>query len=183
MSDTESFPVMPTLETERLVLTPLTAEDAAVMYPELKDAELYEFMDVEPPESELQLTELYRQLEGRVSPDRDERWLNWILRKRETAEPIGFVRATIAAESLGIIAYTVFRRFHRQGFAGEATRVVLAHLLDEGIEQFLARVSPRNEASQRLLTKVGFEVASSGTAPGTDLVFAADRNSLRLEPA
>ncbi|OAI52666.1 hypothetical protein AYO47_01095 [Planctomyces sp. SCGC AG-212-M04] len=180
MGDAESRPVMPTLETERLALTPLTAEDAAVMYPELKDARLYEYMDSEPPESEAQLTEYYRELEQRVSPDRDERWLNWIVRSRATGEPMGFVRATIAAESLGLIAYTVFRRFQNQGFAGEATRVVLSHLLQEGIGQFLARVNPHNEPSKRLLKKIGFEVASNGTAPGTDLVFAADRNSLRI---
>jgi RimJ/RimL family protein N-acetyltransferase len=183
MADAESLPVMPTLETERLVLTPLTVDDAAVMYSELKDARLYEYMDSMPPVSEAQLTEHYRELQQRVSPDRDERWLNWIMRSRATGEPMGFVRATIAAESLGLIAYTVFRRFHRQGFAGEATRAVLSHLLEEGIEQFVARVNPYNEPSKRLLEKVGFEVASDGTAPGTDLFFTADRKSLRLAPA
>ena len=183
MADAESVPVMPTLETERLLLTPLTADDAAVMYRELSDSRLYEYMDAEPPESEAELAEYYRQLEGRISPDRDERWLTWIVRGRATGEPMGFVRATIAVETLGIIAYTIFRRFHRQGFASEATRAALAHLLNEGIEQFLARVNPHNEPSRRLLSKVGFEVASEGTAPGTDLVYAADRNSLRLEPA
>ena len=54
MSDAESIPEMPTLKTERLVLTPLTVADAAVMYPELSDAGLYEYMDPEPPESEAQ---------------------------------------------------------------------------------------------------------------------------------
>jgi RimJ/RimL family protein N-acetyltransferase len=183
MSDAESLPAIPTLKTERLVLTPLTADDAAVMYPELSDAGLYEYVDAEPPESEAQLAEYYRQLEGRISPDRDERWLNWIVRRGETSEPIGFVRATIASESLGIIGYTVFRRFHRRGFAGEATRAVLSHLLEEGIEHFVARVNPQNEPSKRLLKKVGFEVASGGTAPGTDLFYTADRKSLRLAPA
>ena len=183
MSDAESIPEMPTLKTERLVLTPLTVADAAVMYQELSDAELYEYMDAEPPESEALLTEYYRQLEGRISQDRDERWLTWILRRDASGEPMGFVRATIASEALGIIAYTVFRRFHRQGFAGEATRAVLSHLLEEGIEQFVARVNPHNEPSKRLLKKFGFEVASNGTAPGTDLFFTADRHSLRLAPA
>ncbi|QDT54225.1 Acetyltransferase (GNAT) family protein [Caulifigura coniformis] len=183
MAEEDETPVMPTLETERLVLTPLTADDAAAMYPELSDSGLYEHMDADPPESEAQLAEYYRQLERRVSPDRDERWLHWIIRSRATGEPMGFVRATVAAGSLGIIAYTIFRRFHRQGFAGEATRAAISHLLDEEIEHFIARVNPRNEASRRLLTRLGFEVASSGTAPGTDLFFAADRQSLRLEPA
>jgi len=183
MAEADSTPLMPTLETERLVLTPLTADDAAVMYPELSDSGLYEHMDADPPESEAQLAEHYRQLERRVSPDRDERWLHWIVRRRTSGQPVGFVRATVAAGSLGIIAYTIFRRFHRQGFAGEAARAAISHLLDEDVEHFIARVNPHNEASKRLLTRLGFEVASNGTAPGTDLFFAADRKSLRLAPA
>lgn len=179
MADVES---MPTLKTARLVLTPLTADDAAAMYRELSDAELYEFIDADPPDSEEQLAEYYRQLERRMAPDRDERWLHWIMRRSSTGEPMGFIRATIAADSLGIIAYTVFRRFQRRGYAGEATRAVLSYLQAEGVEHFLARVNPRNEASIRLLKKAGFEVASDGTAPGTDLFYAADRNSLRLSP-
>jgi len=171
---------LPTLKTERLVLTPLTVADAAVMYPELSDTELYACMDAEPPESEAHLAEYYRQLEGRISRDRDEQWLAWIVRRRETGEPMGFVRTTVAADSLGIIAYTIFRRFHRQGFASEAARAALSHLVDLGIEKFLARVSPQNEPSRRLLTRLGFELASDGTAPGTDLFFAADRQSLRI---
>jgi RimJ/RimL family protein N-acetyltransferase len=183
MAQPESTPGMPTLETERLVLTPLLAEDAAAMFPELRDLSLYEFVDAQPPESEAELAELYQQLERRVSPDRDERWLHWIVRPHSAGEPMGFVRATIASESLGIIAYTLFRRFHRQGYASEAARAVLSHLVDEGVEHFLARVNPHNVASIRLLRKLGFEVGSHGTAPGTDLFFVADRKSLRLDAA
>ncbi len=172
---------LPVLRTKRLVLTPLLASDAAAMFPELQDPQLYEFLDVQPPQSEAEVADRYRQLERREAPDRDERWWNWILRRGESDAPLGYIQATIAADSLALIAYVVFRRHQGQGYATEAAVAVLQRLVDVGIEQFLARVDPRNLVSQRLLTRLGFAVASSGTSPGTDLIFAADSRSLVLD--
>ncbi len=177
---TTSVATMPTLESERLILSPLVAADAAAMFDGLCDPQLYRFIPDTRPESVQSLEKRYRRLERRISPDGSERWLNWKIQLKSTGQAAGFVQATVAAEFHAEIAYVLFSDFHRQGIAREATALMLEGLAAEGVTMFLARVNPGNERSQRLLDQLGFAVASSGTSPGTDLIYAADFESLRL---
>lgn len=64
------------------------------------------------------------------------------------------------------IGYILHPRCWGQGFAAEACRAVIAHVFDAyDIEAITADVDPRNEASLRLLARLGF--VETGRAAAT----------------
>lgn len=84
---------MPEITTSRLVLTRLRPADAEAMVAVLAGERLYEFIGGEPP-SLAGLRDRYLRLAaGSARPG--EAWLNWIVRERETRQPVGTVQATI----------------------------------------------------------------------------------------
>lgn len=96
---------------------------------------------------------------------------------RETGEPVGICgllwRDGLDAPDLG---YAILARHHRQGYATEAARATLVHARgDLGLTRVLAVTSPDNEASQRVLEKMGMRRAPGLRLPGenrTSVVYA-----------
>jgi RimJ/RimL family protein N-acetyltransferase len=127
----EEVMIEPTLESERLVLEPLVAAHASLMYPDLLDVELYRYISDDPPISEEWLAQRYRRLESRQSPDGRQQWLNWAIRD-EGSSYVGYVQATVTGPS-ALVAYVIFRRAQRHGYAREALRCVLEHLARSGV--------------------------------------------------
>ena len=148
---------LPFIATQRLMLEPLGAGHAERLFAPLSDPALYTFLPGDPPLSVEALHERYQRLEQRRSPDGKELWLNWAARQ-ESGTYVGLVEATVRADASAQIAYFVFRPFQRQGFAAEAVEAVLAHLKNDiGIETACALLDMRNEASWRLLERLGFK--------------------------
>jgi ribosomal-protein-alanine N-acetyltransferase len=54
------------------------------------------------------------------------------------------------------VGHTIFPAHRRQGYAGEAVRALLAWAREQGIDHFIASVSPENEPSLRLVRRLGF---------------------------
>jgi RimJ/RimL family protein N-acetyltransferase len=146
----------PYIATQRLILEPLTAGHAQKLFDSFSDPNLYTFLPGEPPVSVEALRERYQRLERRRSPDGSELWLNWAGRQHNGAY-VGLVEATVHADATAHVAYFVFAPFQRQGFAREALEAVLAHLKnDAGVPEARALLDTRNEASWRLLERLGF---------------------------
>ncbi len=144
------------IATQRLILEPLTAEHAGALFAPLSDSALYTYLPGEPPVSVEALRERYQRLEARRPPNGKELWLNWAGRQHNGAY-VGLVEATVHADATAHVAYFVFRPFQRQGFAAEAVEAVLAHLKsDVGVREARALLDTRNEASWRLLERLGF---------------------------
>jgi [ribosomal protein S5]-alanine N-acetyltransferase len=144
--------------TARLHIEPQHHGHAAELFEALRDERLYRFIPQEPPSSLAQLQALYALREHRLSPDGDELWLNWTLRRRDNAHCIGTVQATVRQDDSVYFAYELGAAFWGRGFATEACRAVLAHLRDAfGARRAEAEVDTRNEASIRLLDRLGFE--------------------------
>src|SRR5687768_12915200 len=142
----------PALETERLTLEPLVADHAGVLFDPLQDDALYAFIPEEPPTSADALAERYRSLETRRSPDGREFWLNWAVRRRGDGDYVGTVQATVLPDGTALIAYTVFTRFQRRGYAVEACRALIAYLEgDLGATTLVAEIDTRNVASIALV--------------------------------
>ena len=147
----------PFIATQRLLLEPLSAGHAERLVAPLSEPALYAFLPADPPVSVEALHERYGRLEARRSPDGKELWLNWAARQ-ESGTYVGLVEATVRADASTQIAYFVFRPFQRQGFAAEAVEAVLTHLKNDiGIEMVRALLDTRNEASWRLLERLGFK--------------------------
>jgi RimJ/RimL family protein N-acetyltransferase len=70
------------LETPRLLLEPLVAEHAVLLYKSLLDSRLYQFIPGEPCASPEALEDRYRTLSFGRSPDGREAWLNWAMHLR-----------------------------------------------------------------------------------------------------
>jgi RimJ/RimL family protein N-acetyltransferase len=99
------------------LLTPLTVDDADAMVGELADPALYTFIGGRPPTLE-QLRQQYRRQAVGRSADGSQDWFNWIVRLRDTDEPIGTVQATILDDATrGEIAWIIGVPWQGNGFA------------------------------------------------------------------
>jgi ribosomal-protein-alanine N-acetyltransferase len=91
-------------------------------------------------------------------------WLVRAIVLHESAEMIGHagfhgppgVNARRAPEAVEV-GYTIFPAHRRQGYAAEAVRALLAWARGQGVDHFVASVSPQNEPSLRLVRRLGFE--------------------------
>jgi RimJ/RimL family protein N-acetyltransferase len=155
------------LETPRLLLEPLVPEHAPAVFDDLRDPRLYSFIPTEPPESLAALDRRYRALRTRASPDGKEAWLNWIARLRVSGQYIGTFQATVYGDRRAHLAYIVFSRYWRQGYAKEGCARVLESLRHEWrITVVAAELDTRNVASIRLAEALGFKRV--GFKPGAD---------------
>ncbi|WP_414580822.1 GNAT family N-acetyltransferase [Scytonema sp. PCC 10023] len=150
-----------TLKTSRLLLEPLVASHAVHIYRELQDERLYQFIPQEPPTS-LQLLETrYSALSSRLSPDRQQAWLNWAVSLRG-GRYIGTLEATVYANRTAAIAYMIFPSFWRQGYAKEGCLQLLNHLFnDYKVNLVAAEIDTRNVASIELIKSLGFKRVST----------------------
>jgi RimJ/RimL family protein N-acetyltransferase len=147
----------PRLETLRLTLEPLRVEHAEEMVPVLADERLYAFTGGTPPTLE-ELRERYvRQASGR-SPDGVERWLNWIVRRREDGAAIGFVQAAISEDPspvTAVLAWVLGARFQGLGYAREAALALAEWALSIGVPRLVAYIHPGHTASMAVARALG----------------------------
>lgn len=145
------------LRSQRLVLEPLEARHAPLLYESLLDERIYRFIPQDPPVSEQALLERYRRLEARQSPDGQEVWLNWAMRLDSAGTYIGTLEATVYPEQTAYIAYTVFPPYQGNGYATEGVRLMLDHL-DQSyqIPVIAALIDTRNSRSISPVERLGF---------------------------
>jgi ribosomal-protein-alanine N-acetyltransferase len=145
-----------------LVLEPIAAAHAAVLFTDLQARPLYTFIPHNPPGSVEALEERYTRWSKRQSPDGGELWLNYAVHRPRGAEYVGTVQATLQASGKAYIAYQVFPRYWRHGFGAEACTALTTHLFNGyDIRTVSALVDTRNEASWRLLESLGFHRAAT----------------------
>ncbi len=158
-----------TLETERLLLVPMTESDAAELYRLLwpRDSEVPD-EDRPPPRLEDLRTRI-RRWERRRSPDGAEVWLNWTLRLKRDQTVVGRMQATVT-ERWADMAWVIGRRFRKQGYATEAARCIAACLVGYfKVNEIRATIHPDNTASQRVATNVGMRRTGERTSDGDEV--------------
>ncbi|MGV0109450.1 GNAT family N-acetyltransferase [Arthrobacter sp. CP30] len=150
------------LETFRLTLEPLEPQHATEMVPVLAAPELYTFTGGEPPTDD-DLCARYQRQSGGQSPTGDAGWLNWVIRTKETGAAIGYVQATLTMDDDGLVAdvaWLVTPSEQNQGFATEASRTMLAWLLDQHVRRIRALIHPDHDASARIAHRLGLTLTS-----------------------
>jgi RimJ/RimL family protein N-acetyltransferase len=146
------------LDTPRLELEPLHARHADELWAPLSDPRLYEHVPGDPPASLAALRERFTLLSARRSPQGDQLWLNWVMRARSDGLARGRLEATVLPNGSAWIAYEVFVAQWRQGYATEGCRRMIGWLIDElGVQRVGAEVDSLNDASLRLLARLGFQ--------------------------
>jgi RimJ/RimL family protein N-acetyltransferase len=147
-----------TIVTERLSLVPLRIEDAEAMAGVLADRRLHDFIGGEP-DTMTGLRNRYARLVA-GSPDPDEMWLNWVVRRRSDAQPIGTVQATVTmrdGEATANVAWVIGVGWQKQGFASEAARALVNWLRQRGAANVVAHIHPDHQASAVVAARAGLE--------------------------
>ena len=75
-------------KSSRISLEEITQEHADEMFEVLNDPKIYEYIPDLPPESIEALRNKYKHLAVGISPDGNERWLNWVVRDN-TSKTLG----------------------------------------------------------------------------------------------
>lgn len=145
------------IETARLRLRPFREEDFAayVAYRNLPEVLRYLYWD-HRPEAELLETVRDRMKYDRIEKEGD--FLALVVEKKETGEMIGDVvlRWSSEVHRGGEIGYCFHPAFHGQGYATEAAAEMLRLGFEGlGLRRIAGRLDGRNEASARVLTRLG----------------------------
>jgi ribosomal-protein-alanine N-acetyltransferase len=146
----------PPLATARLALEPLAPDHAPEALPGFSDPALYAYIPGQPRSEESALRAYFARLAA-GSGNEDETWHNWIVFTRSPRECVGWVQATITDAREASIAYFVFARHQRNGYAREATGAMLDWLWTlPTLGVVTAQADVRNVASQRVVAALGF---------------------------
>lgn len=150
-------PVAETIETQRLMLEPLTVEHAEEMAGVLDDARLHTHIGGEP----LTLTELrarYARLVSGPAPFHQQGWLNWVVRRRRDAQAVGTVQATVTPGPQGpeaAVAWVIGMPYQGFGFASEAAAALVGWLRAHCVTGVHATIHPGNAASASVARRIG----------------------------
>ena len=143
------------IRSARLSLTPLAVADADEMVGVLSGAALYTFTGGSPPGLDEQRARNAGLATGR-SPDGDEEWRNWIIRRKPDRTAVGYVQATVVdGGTRAEIAWVVGLSWQRQGFAIEAVRALIAWLDARGVTVIQAHIHPDHAASAAVARRAG----------------------------
>ena len=155
--------IVPVLETERLILRPLSVADAAAVFEWVSDARVTKFM---PYNTYTDVKDV-------------ETWLRSV-EEEDTEHHFGFVRKAdgklIGSGSIGPneagdtweFGYNIRYDCWNRGYATEASRAMLKHAVGLGVTQFGANHAVDNPASGRVMEKCGLHLDHYGTYTSFD---------------
>lgn len=146
-----------TLTSARLRLEPLALHHAEQLFGLSQDPDLYRLIPREPPQSIEKFRESIRFLEGRISKDETEYWFNWISIEDATNRIVGRIEITLNRSSMqAFLAYTTFKPYWQKGFAQEACKEVVKHVLSVwNACSVTIEMDARNQASVKLAESIG----------------------------
>ncbi|WP_372786128.1 GNAT family N-acetyltransferase [Phenylobacterium sp.] len=148
--------LFPILETERLRLTPLAADDARDIFPLMRDAEVMAFWDM-PESDDPDLIDTI--VAAQVEEMGDGRAIYWALRPLADDRFIGTcdLSEIDRRHKRAEVGFLLGRDAWGQGYAQEAVRAVVSYAATLGLRRLLARTHLGNSRSDAVLAKLGFE--------------------------
>jgi [ribosomal protein S5]-alanine N-acetyltransferase len=148
----------PTLETERLVLRQIVPTDAEELYRIFNDEESMCYWSCRPFRSVTQADQLIKSMARAFL---EESGIHWAITLRNEDRLIGKCgyNEWRKLHRRGDISYIVDRRQWGKGLVSEALRAVLAYGFNQmNLHSIEAGVTPGNDASTRMLQKLGFRL-------------------------
>jgi ribosomal-protein-alanine N-acetyltransferase len=156
---------IPTLETERLVLRPLTAHDAAALHRISNEPAVRRYLWDDEPVTRARIEEVVAQ-SVRMFPEEGVGLFG--VRLRSSGELVGFCgfgHTQDGPEEIELI-YELLPELWGRGLATEASRACLHHAFVEvGLDTVVAGADAPNVASLRVIEKLGMKAAGE-IAPG-----------------
>jgi RimJ/RimL family protein N-acetyltransferase len=153
----EDLPESGLLCGDRVVLEPLQVAHASDLAPLFDDLSLHTFIGGAPATEE-QLVERHRRQVAGWSPDRTERWLNWVVRRQADDQVVGTVQATVTLldrQLAAEVAWVVATAYQGHGHAKDAASAMVRWLRSHGVSVVVAHVHPDHHASQGLARSLG----------------------------
>ena len=151
------FQSIPTLETKRLRLRSLTADDAPGVFAILSDPDVAHGAGVTPLTG---IEQAVTSIDGYHRNYQNKRSIRWAIVRKEDDTLIGmgsFQRFDIHSRRAEI-AYEIGKPHWRQGYATEAVSALLNYAFKTmNLHRVEAVVEPNNVASRGLLEKVSFQ--------------------------
>ncbi len=149
---------MKRLTTERLVLDPVTVENAPALWKIMQSGGLREYQDVPRNTRE----EFVRRVASR--PKRFDSYaigrFEWLVILREGDVAVGWVSLRVGDHARGSaeIGYSLLAAHRGRGYASEAARAIVEDAFATSeLRQIEACCVPANAASRRLLAGIGFD--------------------------
>lgn len=155
-------------ETERLIIAPVLESDAAFILKLLNTPKWLEFIGDRNVKTEADAADYIR---IKMLPQLYEfGYGNYKVIDKQTQEPMGTVGIYHREGYEGAdIGYAFLPQFERKGFATEASVKLIEVAFDElRMESLNAYTNKDNEASQKLLRKLGFKESGVTTFPDED---------------
>ncbi|PIC76149.1 GNAT family N-acetyltransferase [Sporosarcina sp. P19] len=149
--------MFPTLETDRLILRELTNEDAEGIFSCFSNEDVTRFYGQETFKS---VVEAEKIIDIFSKNYREKSGIRWGIERKETKGIIGTIgfNAWLPKHKRAEIGYEIHPQQWRKGYTSEAVSQVISYGFDVmGLTRIGAVVFIENEASNKLLGKVGFQ--------------------------
>ncbi len=153
----EDLPDPALLRGGRVVLEPLQVAHASEVAHLFDDHRLHTFVGGTPA-TQAELVERYRRQVVGWSPDRSERWLNWVVRRRADDQAVGTVQATVTSldrQLAAEVAWVVATAYQGYGHATDGASTMVQWLRAHGVSVLVAHVHPDHHASQGVARALG----------------------------
>lgn len=143
------------LETERLTLTPLTVDDAPLIYPFLSDAEVMSNLDQEPIEDP---DEVASRVAAQVDAMNTGDAAYWTVRHTLSGAFLGYCEFIDIDKrhDRAEVRFVIDRKGWGQGFGVEAVKAILAYGASTGLKSLVASTHVGDNRAEHLLQKLGF---------------------------
>lgn len=151
------MPERPTLTTERLVLRPMTREDAADLQRLVNDAEIASNTLTIPHPYTIEMA--YEWIA--THPEKAEKNIEivWGITLRDAGTFVGVIGLMPEPHDQAEFGYWIGREFWNRGYVTEATRAVIAYAFETlGVNRVEAIHFTRNPASGRVMQKCGMHL-------------------------
>lgn len=149
--------MFPTLETERLILREITKEDTEGIFACFSNDEVTRYYGQETLQNLKQAEDF---IEFFRKNYHDKRGIRWAIERKEDKGIIGTIgfNAWLPKHKRAEIGYELHPNHWRKGYTSEAVLAILTYGFDVmELTRVGAIVFKENEASQNLLTKIGFQ--------------------------
>lgn len=142
----------PTLGTERLQLRPLRLDDLSWHH-----ALVHSDPEVTWDGTSDPIAQTLKSLEWRLKHWREHGFGMWAIVEKESGEPLGFAGLVYLEDTSEVqVGYFLGRPAWGQGYATEAGKAAVRYGFEVlGLPRIVAVARPENEASQRVLAKLG----------------------------
>ena len=157
------------ITTNRLLLRRFSENDAKEIFETwMSDVEVAKYM-VWNPQKNIKETEQW--LQKCILKYKKDDVYNWGIELNKNKKLIGSISANKIEtdDECYEIGYTIGKKYWRNGYATEALKAVTEFLMQEvGIPRILCRYAKENQASGRVIQKVGFKYKGKGTFTSLD---------------